>query len=127
MGQVYLAAGRYQEAEATLRRVVMLDATDAQAYISLGDLYYAEERYEDAALAYMYGRDLSPDSPIPLAGLGRAYRGLDRCEDAVVELVRSLSLFHEISGAAVLVLTPQARLCHMRHLPSHADDFHFCF
>lgn len=92
LGKVYIAQGHLTAAESTFKRVVALDATAAQAYLHLGDLYYNQRRYNEATLAYMYARDLWLESAIPLAGLGRALAQQGRCADALPWLTQSLEI-----------------------------------
>ena len=90
LSRVYVTRGAWEEAEATLTEVVALDATDAQAYLLLGDVYYLQGRFSEAVSAYHSARKWWPDGALPLAGLGRSYYQQGRCTEAIPVLEESL-------------------------------------
>jgi len=92
LGRVYFLRSEWKQSESVLRKIVSLDATDAQAYMQLGDLYYVQGHFSEAALAYMYARDLWPESALPLAGLGRSYYQQGECKEAIPLLEQSLQI-----------------------------------
>lgn len=62
---------QYREAEETLRFAIGLDPTMQGAYYNLGLVFVAEERQEDAKLAFRRARDLAPTSPFGHAAAER--------------------------------------------------------
>jgi Tfp pilus assembly protein PilF len=62
---------RYKEAEAELRFAISLDPAREAPYYNLGLVYAAEERKDDARLAFRRARDLAPDSPFGRAAAAR--------------------------------------------------------
>jgi Tfp pilus assembly protein PilF len=62
---------RYKEAEAELRFAISLDPAKEAPYYNLGLVYTAEERKEEARLAFRRARDLAPNSPFGRAAADR--------------------------------------------------------
>lgn len=54
---------QYREAEAELRFAISLDPAREAAYYNLGLVYTAEERKDEAKLAFRRARELAPNSP----------------------------------------------------------------
>lgn len=62
---------RYREAEAELRFAISLDPAKQGPYYNLGLVYTAENRKEEARLAFRRARDLAPTSPFGRAAAQR--------------------------------------------------------
>src|SRR5262249_12159390 len=62
---------RYEEAEQTLRFAISLDPKLQAAYYNLGLVFVAENRKEEAKVAFRQARQLGPDSPVGQASLDR--------------------------------------------------------
>ena len=62
------------------------------AYYNLGNLYFAEERFEEAALEYRRSLDRYPDASLSWLNLGLAARSLDQLDLSRSALQRCLQL-----------------------------------
>lgn len=71
MGVALYNLKRYREAEEALRFALSLEPSLEAAYYHLGLVFLAENRRNDAKLAFRRARDLSPQSPFGQAAVGR--------------------------------------------------------
>jgi tetratricopeptide (TPR) repeat protein len=74
MGDSYNAAKAYEEA-------IALDPSRDDTHIKLGNLYYSEERYQEAEVQYFQAAKLNP-APANFYSLGQAYIKTGRYNDA---------------------------------------------
>jgi hypothetical protein len=85
-----LEAGRYREAEAEIRRVLLLDADAAPAWVVLGNIHAQTMRLEAAIDAYERALGLNPRLPEVLLAKGHVLKALGRraqCEAAYKECI----------------------------------------
>lgn len=71
LGELYMSAGRFQDAVAWLEAAVGLAPTDLDARNQLAIAYLNEGRLTDAVATYEETLSRSPDNPGSLLGLGR--------------------------------------------------------
>ena len=83
---------RRDEAEAALQAAIRLQPDRHDAYYNLGNLYFAEERFEEAAREYRRSLDRYPDGSLSWLNLGLAARSLDQLELSRSALQRCLQL-----------------------------------
>jgi tetratricopeptide (TPR) repeat protein len=69
MGWAFYQLKRYREAEEALRLAIGLDPQMVAAYYTLGLVFVAQDRKEDAKLVFRHARALAPDSPFGHAAL----------------------------------------------------------
>ncbi len=74
LGDSYNAAKAYEEA-------IALDPSRDDTHIKLGNLYFSEERFQEAEQQYFKAAKLNPD-PVNLYSLGQAYIKTGRYNDA---------------------------------------------
>ena len=90
---------RYDEAEESLKRALELDPKNSIAWRNSGVVRYKQQRYEEAVTAYqkavalsMEMLDTGPDFAKAYAGMGDALLQLERHEEAIESLERSIEL-----------------------------------
>jgi tetratricopeptide (TPR) repeat protein len=81
LAEAYEALGRRERAEAELKSAVALAPFNVRARNQLGELYFAEKRYAEAADQFQYSVESVPNSPGYL-GAGLACFQLGRREEA---------------------------------------------
>lgn len=69
-----LSAGQLDEAQAKLEMAVELNDEGKEAYLGLGAVYQAQERYDDAVAQYRRALEVDPDYKQALMRLGQAYQ-----------------------------------------------------
>jgi tetratricopeptide (TPR) repeat protein/TolB-like protein len=90
LGTVHHAVGHREAARANYQRAIELG--DARAHTNLGNLYYEDRQFAEAAAAFEQATKLEPQSPSKHRNLGDVYLKLDRPEDAhhAYEVARDL-------------------------------------
>ena len=81
LGLALMEQGRFQEAEASLLRALRLHRS-SKLLMNIGGLYYAVERYTDAARYFEESVASGTPSAIRYTDLGDAYRHLSRSREA---------------------------------------------
>src|ERR1041384_1476628 len=84
---------KYSEAESALRFAIIADAQDAQAYFWLGNVYFMQHRFKDAAEVYKEVVRLQPAWPDSHYNLGLTYHRLNMKKEAQREL-KTLESLH---------------------------------
>lgn len=79
---IYLKADFKDEAIETAKKVVELSPSDAEAYLSLGQVYMNYQQYDDGLAAYRGALRLSPDEPDYYRQYGQALQSQDRLGEA---------------------------------------------
>lgn len=84
--QYYLQApgimgGSKEKAQAQAREILHRDAF--RGHLAMGQVYNAEEKYEDAATAYRAAINVQPDRVDPYYQLGYAYLNMEQYEQAI--------------------------------------------
>lgn len=73
LGYLYLAQGRYEEAEAAMRRYAFVAPDLANPHDSLGDVLMTQGRYEEAEAEFWAALDKQPDFFYSLVNIGHIY------------------------------------------------------
>jgi len=103
-GHTLLGANQPERALPPLLRAVALDATDARAYIALGDAELALDRREAALAAYHESVRLASEWSAAHAALARALWLSGRSDEARGALARALALNPDDARASTLTL-----------------------
>lgn len=80
---IALDEGRMEEAEKLLRDALTEDVMYGPAHNNLGQLYYQQKRYYEAAWEFQYAIRLMPHQPIPRNNLGLVFEATGQLDDAV--------------------------------------------
>ncbi len=78
-----ITAGKYQEAEAILRRALEADVTFGPAHNNLGKVYFHRGEMYLAAWEFQYAANLMRDQPEPRNNLGLVFESVGKFDDAV--------------------------------------------
>jgi uncharacterized protein HemY len=81
-----LSEGALEKAAVELKMALKLDGQEACVWQRLGELYYLEGKWREAARAFESAADLAPREAAIHAELGRTYPHLERCSQAIEEL-----------------------------------------
>lgn len=74
--------GRLEEAEQLLRDALTHDVMHGPAHNNLGQVYYQQKRYYEAAWEFQYAIRLMPHQPIPRNNLGLVYEATGQLDEA---------------------------------------------
>ena len=101
MGRTLFRLRRYEQAAESLARAVSLrpDALPISAFQLLADALRRQQRYEEAIERYRVVLEVDPGHALAHAGIGYASFRLERYEEAVESLARSVSLQPESPDA----------------------------
>jgi tetratricopeptide (TPR) repeat protein len=109
MARVHIAAQRWPDAEAALRRSLEILPNSKESATALADVYAATERYEEAFEQYRTAADLDPQDPAALLAAATlairirrdvlAAGFLDRLLDARRNLAAALLLYGDVMKA----------------------------
>lgn len=80
---VTLKEGNAEEAEQLLRDALTEDVMYGPAHNNLGQLYYQQKRYYEAAWEFQYAIRLMPHQPIPRNNLGLVFEATGQLDEAV--------------------------------------------
>lgn len=83
---------KFDQAIDLLKQVVETDKNDFQAWTALGSVYFAEQKLDDAAAAYLKAIELHPASPRAYLNLGRVRSSQKKFEEAVEPLTKAVEL-----------------------------------
>jgi tetratricopeptide (TPR) repeat protein len=89
LGNLYFSLERYEEAEKEYKEVVKLNSDSVNNY-ALGQVYLATERYGEAEDIFNKVRRLSPEKTDGYFGMGLAYSGQERYEEAIAQFEEAL-------------------------------------
>jgi len=92
LGDSYSRLGRYDEAERTLQRAILLDSTATGPYILMGKVLIKKKDFASATTYLEKALRMDPSNYISHHLIGEAYRGLGRTADAERELKRAEEL-----------------------------------
>lgn len=74
--------GRLEEAEQLLRDALAEDVMYGPAHNNLGQIYYQQQRYYEAAWEFQYAIRLMPHQPIPRNNLGLVFEATGQLDEA---------------------------------------------
>ena len=94
---------KFDQAIDLLKQVVELDKNDFQAWTALGTVYFAEQKLDDAEVAYLKAIEVHPTAPRAYINLGRVRSSQKKFQDAVEPLTKAVEL-QPTSGDANLLL-----------------------
>lgn len=80
---IALKEGNAEEAEQLLRDALTEDVMYGPAHNNLGQLYYQQKRYYEAAWEFQYAIRLMPHQPIPRNNLGLVFEATGQLDEAV--------------------------------------------
>ncbi len=102
MGEALFHLGRYRQAVESLARAISLepDVVPIKAFYLLAEGLRRQQRNEEAIEAYRDVLEIDPEYAPAHSGIGYALLGLERYEDALGSLARSVSLQPESPDAA---------------------------
>jgi serine/threonine-protein kinase len=109
LGTALRSAGRQAEAEAALNRSIGISPSYA-ALTNLGNLFYQQRRFAEAAARYEKALELNANDFHPWDNLARAYLWLGRTGDALTAYGRALPLIEREAGLHPTDSELQARL-----------------
>jgi tetratricopeptide (TPR) repeat protein len=92
LGDSYSRLGRYDDAERTLQRAILLDATATGPYILMGKVLIKKKDFASATTYLEKALRMDPSNYISHHLMGEAYRGLGRTADAERELKKAEEL-----------------------------------
>ena len=92
LGDCYSRVGRYDDAERTLQRSILLDATATGPYILMGKVLVKKKDYASALTYLEKSLRMDPSNYMAHHLMGEAYRGQGREADAQRELKKSEEL-----------------------------------
>lgn len=95
---------KYSEAESALRFAIIADAQDPQAYFWLGNAYFMQHRFKDAAEVYKQVVRLQPTWPDSHYNLGLTYHRLHMQKEAQRELKTLESLHSNLTDRLAAAL-----------------------
>lgn len=86
------AAGRFEEAEAAVRRAIAMRPDDWRTYSRLGNLHFHQSRYDDAIEAWREVTRLTPDNARGWYNLGAGYFERGDMEESLRSYDRAISI-----------------------------------
>ncbi len=92
LGLAYRAIDKNEEAIASLKEVIKIDADDAGAYHSLGVIYTAMDKKDEAISSYEKAIDIDPDFLSAYDALGNMYLDTGEKEAAEVTYKKALEI-----------------------------------
>ena len=95
---------KYSEAESALRFAIITDSQDPQAYFWLGNVYFMQRRFKDAAEVYKEVVRLQPAWPDSHYNLGLTYHRLNMKKEAQRELKTLESLHSSLADKLATAL-----------------------
>ncbi|MEM6771852.1 MAG: tetratricopeptide repeat protein [Bacteroidota bacterium] len=81
-GHQQLESGDLETAERLLKDALTADVMHGPAHNNLGQVYYQQKRYYEAAWEFQYAIRLMPHQPIPRNNLGMVYEATGKLVDA---------------------------------------------
>jgi tetratricopeptide (TPR) repeat protein/predicted Zn-dependent protease len=90
-GTRFYAAGNYRAAATAFSGAVLLSSGSARGYVDLGAAYLEMKKYGQAEKAFLKAKSLDDES-CASCGLGMAYYGLGRHDDAEAAFKRAISI-----------------------------------
>ena len=124
LSRLHLAEQRFDEADATLRRAMEIAPDDTAAMQSMAETLRKQGHYARAVESYRAVLAVDPEHAMAHAGMGDALFRLERHEEAIASLERSLAL-HALPPTAtarlVLMGTASAKLGRPAEAAAHYE------
>ncbi|MGA1868900.1 MAG: tetratricopeptide repeat protein [bacterium] len=98
LGNVYFGLKRYKEAEDEYAKAVRLNPS-ANNYYALGQAYLNTGKYNEAEVLFKKVRELTPNEPSGLFGLGLTYSKQERFNEAIEQFSESIAIDEEFYDA----------------------------
>jgi tetratricopeptide (TPR) repeat protein len=92
LADLYIRAGRPNDAERIARRAVTFNKTDPGALMTLGSVYAAEQHFDDARAQFEAALALNPKDPAPLFQIATSYAQQDNIPLALQTIARALAI-----------------------------------
>jgi tetratricopeptide (TPR) repeat protein len=102
LGDSYLRAGKFQEAQASLMKAISLDTSRTGPFILMGKVLLRRDDPQAAAMYLQHAEKMDPSNYMTHTLLSQAYRRLDRADDAK----REIDLASKIHASTELKLQP---------------------
>jgi predicted O-linked N-acetylglucosamine transferase (SPINDLY family) len=99
LGNVYAAAGNWQDAETSFRRALDRKPDYAEAHYNLGSVLQARGRLEDAAAAYRHALQLRPNHAETCLNLSSVLQAQGKLEEAAVACQRAIASKPDLAAA----------------------------
>jgi superkiller protein 3 len=123
-GRLYLESGRFQDAEALLKRATAIDPNDTECLEWLVTLYQTTNRVMDALQICKKIIKLEPEDPVAYLNMGLFYARLQRTAEAEESFVKAIKLAPEKSDGyreiAQLYLKSDIKLQEAKNLAEKA-------
>lgn len=100
--------GDTERAEQLLHEALTADIMHGPAHNNLGQLYYQQKRYYEAALEFQYAIRLMPYQPIPRNNLGLVFEAVGRIDEAAEQY--ALAVAEEPDNPVLLGNLARARI-----------------
>jgi tetratricopeptide (TPR) repeat protein len=121
LGNLYFSLERYDEAEKEYKEVVKLNSNSVNNY-ALGQVYLATERYDDAENVFNKVRRLEPEKADGYFGLGLAFIGQGRHEEAIAQFENAINWDNDLYEAHAEIGYAYADLGQMDMAQTKLDD-----
>jgi len=121
LGNLYFSLERYDEAEKEYKEVVKLNSNSVNNY-ALGQVYLATERYDDAENVFNKVRRLEPEKADGYFGLGLAFIGQGRHEEAIAQFENAINRDNDLYEAHAEIGYAYAELGQMDMAQTKLDD-----
>jgi predicted O-linked N-acetylglucosamine transferase (SPINDLY family) len=99
LGNAYLAAGNWQDAETSYRRALERKRDYPDAYYNLGSALRAQDKLEEAAAAYRDALALRPNHAETYLNLGNILQAQGKLEEAAEACQRAIALKPDLAAA----------------------------
>jgi len=99
LGAEYADQGKFREAVAAYRKVLVINPNDAQAWYNLGVAYRSRGEFDDAVQACRKALSINPEDAKAWSNLGVAYTGQGKLEEAVQAHRKALAINPDLAEA----------------------------
>ena len=99
LGNAYVAAGKWQDAETSYRQALERKRDYPDAYYNLGSALRAQGKLDEAAASYRNALSLRPNHPETHLNLGNILQAQGKLEDAAEACQRAIALQPDLAAA----------------------------
>jgi tetratricopeptide (TPR) repeat protein len=103
LGLLYLDLGKFDDAQAALRKANELTPTAPGPYLALGTMYNLQKKYDEAEKSLTKGLELKPDVPDGQYELAKTYWSTGKWQDAEPHAQKAASLAPSMAPVHVLL------------------------